>query len=575
MKINIKKDEEGQKYVELDIYGYDLINNPLLNKGRSFSHEERVNFKLRGIVPPSNFPLEEIVDKNFQVILDKSTDLERHIYLRSLQDRNETLFYALLNKYIEKIMPLVYTPTVGLACQHFGQIYRRPRGVFISHPNRDAIDEILDHDYFDGTEVIVVSDGERILGLGDQGAGGMGIPIGKLSLYTGCAGIAPNKTLPIILDVGTDNEQLLNDPLYIGWRHKRIRGAEYDEFIDKFVTAVKKRFPKVLLQWEDFAQPNALKLLNRYKNELCTFNDDIQGTASIVVGALLAATIASGVPLAKQKIIVVGAGSAGVGIANLILDAMVDDGMTREEAYKAFFMVDRYGLITDNIESLDFQKPFSRKSSDIAEWSVANSQNITLLETVINSGATMLIGVSAQGGIFTREVIKALAKNTERPIVFPLSNPTEKCEANPHDVLDWTDAKAIVGTGTAYSPYETVNGPKRIDQVNNSYIFPGLGLGVLAIGATRVTDRMFLIAAKALAAISPVNRDKDGNLLPPLSEVRNVSRDIAIAVAEEAIREGLTSYGHDLNRIEIEEIIDDYIWEPVYLPYRLQCSLKD
>lgn len=575
MKINIKKDEEGQKYVELDIYGYDLINNPLLNKGRSFSHEERVNFKLRGIVPPSNFPLEEIVDKNFQVILDKSTDLERHIYLRSLQDRNETLFYALLNKYIEKIMPLVYTPTVGLACQHFGQIYRRPRGVFISHPNRDAIDEILDHDYFDGTEVIVVSDGERILGLGDQGAGGMGIPIGKLSLYTGCAGIAPNKTLPIILDVGTDNEQLLNDPLYIGWRHKRIRGAEYDEFIDKFVTAVKKRFPKVLLQWEDFAQPNALKLLNRYKNELCTFNDDIQGTASIVVGALLAATIASGVPLAKQKIIVVGAGSAGVGIANLILDAMVDDGMTREEAYKAFFMVDRYGLITDNIESLDFQKPFSRKSSDIAEWRVANSQNINLLETVINSGATMLIGVSAQGGIFTREVIKALAKNTERPIVFPLSNPTEKCEANPHDVLDWTDAKAIVGTGTAYSPYETVNGPKRIDQVNNSYIFPGLGLGVLAIGATRVTDRMFLIAAKALAAISPVNHNKDGNLLPPLSEVRNVSRDIAIAVAEEAIREGLTSYGHDLNRVEIEEIIDDYIWEPVYLPYRLQCSLKD
>lgn len=570
MKIDIKKDDKGQKYVELDVYGYDLINNPLLNKGRSFSHEERVNFKLRGIVPPSNFPLEEIVDKNFQVILDKSTDLERHIYLRSLQDRNETLFYALLNKYIEKIMPLVYTPTVGLACQHFGQIYRRPRGVFISHPNRDAIDEILDHDYFDGTEVIVVSDGERILGLGDQGAGGMGIPIGKLSLYTGCAGIAPNKTLPIILDVGTDNEQLLNDPLYIGWRHKRIRGAEYDEFIDKFVTAVKKRFPKVLLQWEDFAQPNALKLLNRYKNELCTFNDDIQGTASIVVGALLAATIASGVPLSKQKIIVVGAGSAGVGIANLILDAMVDDGIIREDAYKAFFMVDRYGLITDNIESLDFQKPFSRKSSDIAEWSVANSQNITLLETVINSGATMLIGVSAQGGIFTREVIKALAKNTERPIVFPLSNPTEKCEANPHDVLDWTDAKAIVGTGTAYSPYETVNGPKRIDQVNNSYIFPGLGLGVLAIGATRVTDRMFLIAAKALAAISPVNHNKDGNLLPPLSEVRNVSRDIAIAVAEEAIREGLTAYGHDLNQVEIEEIIDDYIWEPVYLPYHLK-----
>jgi len=569
MKIDIKKDDVGQKYIELDIFGYDLINNPLLNKGRSFSHDERVTFKLRGIVPPSNFELHEIVDKNYQVIQDKPNDLERHIYLRSLQDRNETLFYALLNKYTEQIMPLVYTPVVGTACQHFGQIYRRPRGVFISYPNQDCIDEILDHEYFDGTEVIVVSDGERILGLGDQGAGGMGIPIGKLSLYTGCAGIAPNKTLPIILDVGTDNGKLLNDPLYIGWRHKRIRGEEYDQFIDKFVTAVKKRFPKVLLQWEDFAQPNALKLLNRYKNELCTFNDDIQGTASIVVGALLAATTASEVPLNQQKIIVVGAGSAGVGIANLILDAMVDAGVKREEAYKAFYMVDRYGLITDNIDCLDFQKSFSRKADEIIGWQIADIKNITLKETVVNSKATMLIGVSAQGGIFTKEVIQALAKNTEHPIVFPLSNPTEKCEANPHDVLDWTNAKAIVGTGTAYPPYETVHGLRRIDQVNNSYIFPGLGLGALAVGSRRVTDRMFLIAAQALANISPVVTDKTANLLPPLREVRKVSREIAIAVAEEAVKEGLTEH-ELLTKEQITAIIDNYIWEPVYLPYKLK-----
>ncbi len=567
MRIDIKKDENGQKYIELDVYGHEIINNPLLNKGRSFSNEERETFKLRGLVPASNFVLEEIVDKNYHVIMNKPNDLERHIFLRGLQDRNETLFYALMNKYIEQIMPLVYTPTVGHACQNFGQIYRRPRGVFISYPDREHIDEILDHEYFNGTEVIVVSDGERILGLGDQGAGGMGIPIGKLSLYTGCAGIAPNKTLPVILDVGTDNEQLLNDPLYVGWRHKRVRGQEYDDFIEAFIQAVKKRFPNVLLQWEDFAQANALKLLNRYKDQLCTFNDDIQGTAAIVVGALLSATKASGVALKDQRIVVVGAGSAGVGISNLIVEALVDSGIDRNIAYKSFYLVDRYGLITDNIESQDFQKPFSRSQEDIASWQVNDTNNITLLETVKFAKATMMIGVCAQGGIFTKDVILQLASNCPRPIVFPLSNPTEKAEANPHDVLDWTKGKAIVGTGTAFPHYPTDTGLRRIDQVNNSYIFPGLGLGALAVNARRITDRMFLIAAKALAEISPAGQDNNANLLPPLREVRSVSRQIAIAVAMEAVQEGLTSY-ESLTKEEVCQIIDEYMWEPVYLPYR-------
>lgn len=563
MKLNIKLDETGEKYVEVDVEGYDLINNPILNKGRSFTADERASFHLRGIVPPAYLPLEEIVDKNYQIVLNSPNDLERHIYLRNLQDRNETLFYALLDKYIEQVMPLVYTPTVGQACQLFGQIYRRARGVFISYPNGDCIDEILDHVHFDDTEVIVVSDGERILGLGDQGAGGMGIPIGKLSLYTGCAGIAPNKTLPIILDVGTDNQELLNDPLYLGWRHKRVRGQEYDDFVEKFVTAVKKRFPKVLLQWEDFAQNNALKLLNRYKDELCTFNDDIQGTASIVVGALLSASHASGLPLTAQKIVVVGAGSAGVGISNLIVDALIDDGISRTDAYKSFYLVDRNGLITDNVESLDFQKAFSRKSSEVQNWSVENIKNITLLETVQNAKATMIIGVCAQGRIFTKEIIQSLAMNCTRPIVFPLSNPTEKAEADPHDVLDWTDGKAIVGTGTAFPLYDT----KRIDQVNNSYVFPGLGLGVLAVGAKRVTDKMFLIAAKALAEISPAKQDPMANLLPPLKEVRSISRHIARAVAKEAVMAGLTEY-KELSESEIDDKLNDYIWDPVYLPYR-------
>ena len=568
MKLNIKRDETGQKYVEVNVNGYDLINNPILNKGRSFTAEERASFRLRGIVPPGYLPLEEIVDKNYQIILDSPNDLERHIFLRNLQDRNETLFYAMLAKYTEQIMPLVYTPTVGVACQRFGQIYRRARGVFISYPNRDYIDEMLEHVHFDDTEVIVVSDGERILGLGDQGAGGMGIPIGKLSLYTGCAGISPNKTLPIILDAGTDNQMLLDDPLYLGWRHKRVRGQEYDDFVDKFVQAVKRRFPNVLLQWEDFAQNNALKLLNRYKDQLCTFNDDIQGTASIVVGALLSAINASGIPLSQQKITVVGAGSAGVGISNLIVDAMIDGGLSRDEAYANIFLVDRFGLISDQVTSLDFQKPFVKSLANYPKWQVKDVTNIDLLETVQNVTATMLIGVCAQGGIFTKEVVQALSENCPRPIIFPLSNPTEKAEANPHDVLDWTDGKAIVGTGTAFPLYDTGSALRRIDQVNNSYIFPGIGLGVRAVNARRITDRMFLIAAKALAEISPARNDPQANLLPPLREVRNVSRHIALAVAKEAVSAGLTNFKSDLDEVTLSNLIDEYMWEPIYLPYR-------
>jgi malate dehydrogenase (oxaloacetate-decarboxylating) len=567
MKFNALKDETGQKYLEVDSYGYELINNPILNKGRSFPEGERIAFKLRGLVPPSSYSLESVVDKDYKVIQNLTDDLGRHIFLRGIQDRNETLFYAILNKYIEEMMPLVYTPTVGLACQKFGQIYQRPRGLFISYPNRDCIDDILDQSGWDDTEVIVVSDGERILGLGDLGAGGMGIPIGKLSLYTACAGIAPYKTLPIILDAGTDNEALLNDPLYLGWRNKRVRGKDYDVFVDKFVTAIKKRFPNVLLQWEDFAQNNALKLLNRYKDELCTFNDDIQGTASIVVGALLSGITASGVSLAKQKIVVLGAGSAGVGISNLIVNAMVDDGLAREDALANIHLVDRFGLISDQVESLDFQKPFVKPLNKLTNWKFADKSNITFLETVTNAQATMIIGVCGQTGAFSRDVIEQMAKNCERPIIFPLSNPTAKCEAHPHDVLAWTNGKAIVGTGSPFTPFMQGDKARRIDQVNNSYIFPGIGLGIRAVNSRRITDRMFLVAAKALAELSPIKNDPQANLLPPLKEVRSVSRHIAIAVAKEAVQQGLSSMG-DLDETAIIRLIDDYMWDPVYLPYR-------
>lgn len=567
MKFKIERDESGQQFLEVNIKGYELINNSVLNKGRSFTPDERAEFELYGILPSAYFSLDEIVDKNYQIVMNTENDLDKHIYLRNLQDRNETLFYALLNKYIEDIMPFIYTPTVGSACQNFAHIYRKSRGLFISYPDIDKIDRMLDHEQFDETDVIVVSDGERILGLGDQGAGGMGISIGKLSLYSACAGIPPHKTLPIVLDVGTDNEKLLADPLYLGWRNKRIRGQEYDDFVNTFINAVKKRFPKVLLHWEDFAQNNALRLLNKYKEQLCTFNDDIQGTASVVVGSLLSACKSSGIELAKQKIVVVGAGSAGVGISNLILEAIVNQGVTREEAYRAFFLVDRSGLITDHIDSLDFQKPFSRAIDETNTWSFVDSKNITLLETVKNAKATMIIGVCAQGGIFNKEVIESLAANCKKPIVFPLSNPTEKAEANPHDVLNWTNEQAIVGTGTAFPKYQSKDGLKRIDQVNNSYIFPGIGLGAIVVGASRITDRMFLIAAEELARLSPVKSESNYNFLPPLTEVRNIARNIAFKVAKEAVASGLTSYDSISDEC-IDNLLDDYIWNPVYLPYK-------
>jgi len=567
MKITTQKDETGQKYLEIDAFGYDLINNPILNKGRSFPEDERIAFKLRGLVPPSSYPLSKVVDKDYKVIKNLTDDLGRHIFLRGIQDRNETLFYGILTEYIEEMMPLVYTPTVGQACQKFGQIYQKARGLFISYPNRDCIDEILDNEFLDDTEVIVVSDGERILGLGDLGSGGMGIPIGKLSLYTACAGIPPQKTLPIILDAGTDNEELLKDPLYLGWRNKRVRGKDYDDFVEKFVQAIKKRFPNVLLQWEDFAQANALKLLNRYKDQLCTFTDDIQGTASIVVGALLSGITASGIPLTKQKVAVLGAGSAGVGISNLIVNAMIEEGISRDEALNNIFLVDRYGLITDQVESLDFQQPFLKPLATLENWNIENSSDISFLETVTNANITMIIGVCGQTGAFSREVIEQMAKNCERPIIFPLSNPTAKCEAHPHDVLAWTNGKAIVGTGSPFTPYMTGDKERRIDQVNNSYIFPGIGLGIRAVNASRVTDHMFLTAAKALAELSPAKQDPNANLLPPLKEVRQVSRHIAIAVAKEACAQGLSSLGK-LSDAQIVDLIDDYMWEPVYLPYR-------
>lgn len=566
MKYTLKEDKAGNKYVEVNLLGYDLINNPMYNKGYGFSDEEKTTFKLHGLLPTGYFSLEERAKKVYKTLQEKPTPLEKHIFLRGLQDRNEVMFYRIIRDNIEELLPLVYTPVVGEACQRFSEIYRKPRGLYISYPEQDKIKEMLSNANFEGAEVIVVTDGERILGLGDQGAGGMGIPIGKLSLYTAIAGIAPYKTLPIILDVGTDNESLLTNPEYVGWQHKRVRGEDYDKFVDKFVTAVKEKFPHILLQFEDFAQPNALKLLTRYRDQLCTFNDDIQGTAAIAVGAILSAIKASGVELNAHKVVLCGAGSAGVGIANLIKDCLVEHGASTETAIGQIFLVDRHGLITDKVDSLDFQKPFIKNIPD--SWGVLDKSNITLLETIKNAKATILIGVSAQAGIFTAEIIAEMAKNTKHPIIFPLSNPDSKAEATPEQILKASNGMALVGTGTAFPNIMRNGKSMRVDQVNNCYIFPALGLGILAVKSKRVTDKMFLMAAIALSELSPARTDPMANLLPDLTKLELVAKHIAFAVARVAVDSGLSAIGDKLTDAEIKDLIEKYYWVPEYLPYK-------
>jgi malate dehydrogenase (oxaloacetate-decarboxylating) len=467
---------------------------------------------------------------------------------------------------IEELLPLVYTPTVGEGCQRLSEIWRKPRGLFLSYPNRSRIREIIADPRFDPVRVIVFSDGERILGLGDQGAGGMGIPIGKLSLYTACGGIHPAETLPILLDVGTDNQERLDDPMYIGWRHSRVRGAEYDEFIEEVVSAISERWPDVLLQWEDFAGSNAARMLERYRDRLCTFNDDIQGTAAIAAGTLLAAVNVTGIPLTEQRVALLGAGSAGAGIAALLLRAMVDAGLPEAEARRRFYAVDRDGLLVEGMPGITkAQEPFVRDRESVAGWKLQTpGGSIELEDVVANAHPTVLIGVSGQAGAFTEAAIREMARHVERPVIFPLSNPTSRAEATPEQLMAWTDGRALIGVGSPFPPVKVNGRTVPIDQTNNSYVFPGVGLGVLAAEATRVNDAMFMAAAKAVAELSPAAKDKDGRLLPPVTELRNVSIAVAAAVGRQAQADGLAPKRHDN---DLQERILARVWQPGYQKY--------
>ena len=560
----------GKRVVRTRLSGFDLLMNPRLNKGTAFTEEERDAFGLHGLLPPHVGTLERQRERRKRVLDSRPNGFGKYSNMRDLQDNDETLFYSLIAHNIEELLPIVYTPTVGEGCQRFSEIWRKPRGLYLSYPERARFDRILANPRYDAVRCIVVSDGERILGLGDQGTGGMGIPIGKLALYTALGGIPPEHCLPVLLDVGTDNEALLRDPIYIGWEHKRIRGQEYDDFVEAFVAAVERRWPHILLQWEDFAGTNATRLLERYRNRLCTFNDDIQGTAAVTTATLLAAVNATAIPLRDQTIAMFGSGSAGTGIADLLVSAMIEQGLTADQARRRIYAFNRYGLLVEGVEGIrPSQLPFVRRRHDLDGWqlSASGSAPISLLDVVRNAGITVLVGTSAQAGAFTEEVVREMARHTPRPVIFPLSNPTSRSEAAPADLLCWTDGRALVGTGSPFAPVDFGGSSVRIAQVNNSYIFPGLALGILVARAARVTDGMIMAAARALASLSPARADSGAPLLPPIADSRKVSRVVAQAVGRQAIADGVAAPVPDL-----DDRIDAYVWEPEYVPYEHVAS---
>ena len=551
--------------VTIPYSGTSLLEMSLLNKGNAFSEEERHELRLYGLISHSVETIEEQGKRAYAQYIQNNSDIDKHIFLRNLQDTNETLFYHLLRAHLTEMLPMIYTPAVGEACERFSEIYKASRGLFVSYPDRNRMDEMLSDVTKKKVKVIVVTDGERILGLGDQGIGGMGISIGKLSLYTVCGGVSPAYTLPIVLDVGTNNERLMNDPLYMGWKHPRITGVEYDNFIESFVLAVKRRWPDVLLQFEDFSQRNASPILNRFRDQICCFNDDIQGTATATLGSLIAASRAVGEKLRDQKIVFLGAGAAGCGIAEQIVKRMVLEGLTELEARSRIFMVDRFGLLTDNMPNiLDFQANLAQKKSNLLEWA-QDDEDISLLRTVQNIRPTVLIGVSAQPGLFTEEIIRTMHSHCSRPIIMPLSNPTSRVEAHPIDLINWTNGAAVIATGSPFMPVHFNDKIYPIAQCNNSYIFPGIGLAVLAVRAKKITDLMLMAASEALADLSPMAHDKAAGLLPDLQDIEKVSRRIAFKVGIAAYESGAAE---KISEAELLEQIEKNYWYPIYRTYK-------
>ena len=546
--------------IHLTKRGAEVLSRSLFNKGTAFTLEERDALGLHGLLPPKVSSLEDQIKRTYLNYSEKRTPLEKYQALMALMGRNELLFYQFTLRYAQEILPIIYTPTVGEAALHYSRIYFHQRGLYISYPLKDRLHEILENYSLEQVEVIVVTDGERILGLGDQGIGGMTIPIGKLALYTLFGGIHPARTLPIILDVGTNNQELLKDELDLGWNHPRIIGKEYDDFIEGFVEAVKRRYPKVLVQWEDFGRGNARRILEKFRGTLLSFNDDIQGTAAVTLGAIYAALQVKKETLGQQKIVIFGAGSAGTGIADMLLLALQEEGLEKEEALHRIFLIDQDGLIHFSSKQVSAsQRLYSQGQAALENWDL-KAEDISLFDTVKNAHPTILIGTSAVPGAFNKGVVQEMAKHVKRPVLFPLSNPTSRVECTPEEALLWTDGRAIIATGSPFPDVEYKHRKYKIGQCNNVYIFPGVGLGALAVRAKQITEGMFLDAAKTLASFSPALKDPTGSLFPDIEEVRWVSRQIALSVAKRACQEGVTDCAVE----DIESAIENEIWEPHY-----------
>jgi malic enzyme len=556
----------GEEYIEVDSRGESVLRNPFTNKGTAFTAAERDELGLHGLVPPAVSTIDQQLARVYENYRVKQTPLERYIHLASLQDRNETLFFRLVHDHIGEMMPIVYTPVVGDACQQYSHIYRRPRGLYISYDQRHHIDTILAN-HPRPPAIIVVTDGERILGLGDQGVGGMGIPTGKLCLYTACAGIPPHLTLPIMLDVGTNNPERLNDPLYLGLQHERIRGQAYQDFLDRFVDAVIRVYPDTVLQWEDFLKANALTQLARYRDRLCTFNDDIQGTAAVAVAGVYAALRTTGQGMRDQRLVLAGAGASAQGIAYLFVSALGDAGLPVDEARKRICTVDSRGLVTQARTHLeDYKEAYARTIEETAPWTCRDPECITLEETVRNFKPTILIGTSGTAGLFTEQIVGAMAAVNARPIVFPLSNPTSKSECTAEQAIRWSEGRAIVATGSPFDPVVYRGQSHRVGQGNNAFVFPGVGLGLWVGRVRRVTDAMFLEAARALAqTVSPADLGR-GAVYPELTRIRDCSHAVASAVVRRAVTEG-----HASTAIldGLEETVRRAMWIPEYRPVRL------
>lgn len=554
------------KRIQVKEKGQTLLNNPLLNKGMAFSNEERERFGLHGLIPYHVASIEEQVARRYENFSKQSTPLAKYLFLSALQNNNEVLFYRLVVQHIVEMLPYIYTPTVGDASLAFSSIYTQRRGLYLSYPHRHKMEEMIANFSKERVDVMVVTDGERILGLGDLGANGMAISVGKVALYSVFGGIYPGYALPVFLDVGTNNESLLEDPLYLGWRSPRVKGKEYDDFIESFVCCVKKIYPHVLLQWEDFSREHAFPLLERYRERICSFNDDIQGTAAVVLAAILTAVHVKGERLQDQRIALLGAGSAGLGICRYLLLALQEEGLSLEEALRLFYLVDREGLIHDQLSSATpDQKQFARPHQEVQHGK-------GLLDVVRYAHPTILIGVSAQPATFTEEIVKEMAKHVLRPIICPLSNPITCCEAVPSDLIRWTRGKALIATGSPFAPVNYQERTYPISQCNNVYIFPGIGLGTLAVKARAITDKMFLKAANSLKEYSPALKDPFAPLFPPLEQLPAITKQIAIAVALAAQEEGVASLMSDQQTVAQ---VSDMYWEPAYPEfYRNESALS-